>query len=282
MADKTASDLHFHPGFFTPDPRISRLLDPIVRLQQIVELATKKGLGILAVTSHSYPEHIDRRWNYYLENGINIPGFLVEELGANEHIPQALLYAPKNPNFQNNLYLLHGQEINTGQGDINIIGASCRIPVEKARSRGLEYFADMAHYVGGENVTVLVAHPARCSLPTESLRDLYNRGKIDGLEVFSALEWSWNNRKAWEMSVKAFGLPGIAVSDGHSLPDMAAAFTIFPFKLMDYDFDGLASVLKSNIRNPPANNHPARQENYLSNASRVKYLANALSTKLPF
>lgn len=243
------TDLHFHPSFFNRRAGFQLTEWRVPRLKEIVRKAFRKNLDMLAITSCSTSEHIDPRWEEYLRE--------LEEKGLGtysiETLPQGLRIGHKG--LTNTLYLIHGQELKTDKWDVNVLFASQRVPIANSNGK-FGYIIDAAND-SGENVLVGLNEIGRkrgkdLSEDCRIILDLYDKGKLHFIESYNAMDFVKNNNYARAIA-DSTALPGIAVSDGHRLVDMARASTTFDgvgMTLRDYggDFNGLVSRIKSDLK----------------------------------
>lgn len=220
------ADLHFHPSFFSrgDKPHITERETP--SLADILRNMDKKVSDILTITSCSTASHIDRRWSEYTREVHDLDQTVLngEEFGENFCDNSNGMFFNRKRGYPATtipLYLLHGQEFKTDKGDINVIGAESRVPIEN--SNGDFYWMLDASRNSGQNVLITIPHPARgLKIDADELKKLYEEGKIDALEMYDSMDTASGNRKSMELT-KSTNIPGIAVSDGHRLKDMRRA-----------------------------------------------------------
>ena len=227
------ADLHFHPSFFSrgDKPHFTERKTP--SLEEIAEKAKELDISLLTITSCSTENWIDKRWDRYMEDPWK--GVL---MGGNRISSQAI-------KFDGTRYLIHGQELKTDRGDVNVLFAEARIPIEK--SKGDFYYIIDAANDSGKNVLVGVNQLSRCTVPEAKLIELYKDEKIHFLESWNSMDSRWNNKKAQKIE-EMTDIPGIAVSDGHRLQDMAKAYTLINGELHPgMSYSDVAKFVKQKI-----------------------------------
>lgn len=208
------ADLHFHPSFFSrgDKPHITEKTTP--SLVDIRVKALYTGMDLIAITSCSNSEHIDKRWEAYMQEAEKC----IMYFGGKKLDSQVLILG----NIPSSMtYLIHGQEFKTNKGDINVLFAEQRIPIENSNG-GFYWLLDSARNCG-ENTLIGINQLSKCKLTPKELRELYEKGKIDFLESYNSMDFEKNNQYAKKVSDEK-QIPGIAVSDGHRLEDMARAY----------------------------------------------------------
>ncbi len=225
------ADLHFHPSFFSRGDKghITEWGTP--SLVKIVDRARREGLRILAITSCSSKDHTDKRWNAYYDEIGSVPG--AKAFGS-----MAIKVEGDKP-----LYIVHGQQIKTNEGDVNILFANERIPVENSGGN-FEYVLNAARDLG-DNTLITIPHPSRSPALMVKLKE--SSHSVDAIESFSGLDSARSNARS-EAIAEEYGLPGIAVSDGHRLPDMARGYVGFYSGINTKDYDELGKTLKRLVR----------------------------------
>lgn len=253
------ADLHFHPSFFGygDKPHITEREYPTI--EQIVKTAFKKGIDVLAITSCSTYEHIDRRWENYMQSfgkDKNVQNIKVDNLSNSD---------------KSFLYIFHGQEFKTEKADLNVLFAEKRIPVEKSNGNFC-YLLDAARD-SGDNVVITLPHPARENkLTPEEIRFIYDKNMIHALESYDALNTKKNNEEARVLSIN-LKIPGIAVSDGHRLEDLGNAYTNFfikPENELDIPFEIKKIIEHKNFE---------RIEHPSPLSSKILYLSKLINAK---
>ena len=236
------ADLHFHPSFFSrgDKPHFTEFKTP--SLEEILNAMGQKGMEILTITSCSTVSHIDTRWNKYAKEADNLGVEFSENSSENEN---GLFFEDYD---RHSLYLLHGQEFKTDKGDINVIGAESRVPIEN--SNGNFYWMLSAAKDSGHNVIITIPHPSRgLKIDPTELEKLYREGKIDALESYDSLDTSYGNKVSSQIN-QTTGIPGIAVSDGHRIKDMGKS-RIFIRDIRSKEqltYENLTKQLKDKIR----------------------------------
>jgi len=209
------ADLHYHPSFFTncQHPRLSEKRAPT--LDEIVRLASKRGIDVLAITSCSNYSARDNRWKDYF--------------GKDEPFHN---YSRGNKN----ILFVRGQEFKTDKLDVNVLFAEGTISPEGSTSQKskFDFYCTLdAAKNAGDNVVVLVQNypfgltrsDCGSKINPRILEKLYESGKIDGIEAYNSMDPI--------MVSSTRNIPGIAVSDGHSLNDLGWAYTKFVIPLTE-------------------------------------------------
>lgn len=252
------ADLHFHPSFFSrgDKPHFTERKTP--SLDEIIATMYQRELELITITSCSTSGHIDKRWDAYLNN------LDKKNLNVTQLSNQGLFLK----NNSNQIYLIHGQELQTNKGDINVLFAEKRVPIEKSKG-DIFYILDAAKDQG-ENVLIGINQVSKCSLTPNEIRELYEKGKIDFLESYNSFDFPKNNKHAENLS-QNLGIPGIAVSDGHRLKDLGEAYIKFNSdKLTSQDnYNDLGKEIKELIKT----NNFTKHIGSCSNFSRFLYLA---------
>lgn len=227
MENYLKADLHSHPSFFSHG-YISKWALKILGREHLTEKRTptiedillqarKKGVELLAITSCSSPAHQDKRWESYVREASKYSKKF--QVDTNKQRITA------RPNSPNPIQLIHGQELKTNQGDLNVLFAEKFVPI--LNSNGDIYYLIDAAKDSGESVLVGINQVSKCKIPARQLGKLHKQGKIDFLETYIPLDTRRNNGFAMRISEET-GIPGIAVSDSHRIEDIASASTIFP------------------------------------------------------
>ena len=259
------ADLHFHPSFFSrgDKPHITELRTP--SLDEIEQKAFDSDIDVLAITSCSWPKHIDKRWNEYLKEAEAKSPTYREILSD-----QAILSTREDSRKM--VYIIHGQELQTNKGDINVLFADQRVPIEKTSGKLEEVIS--AARDSGNNVLIGINQVRKCKLSPQELKELHQYGEIDFLESYNSLDINLNNGYAKKTSKKT-EIPGIAVSDGHRLSDMGRAYIQTNSLIPILSYKGLARFMKEKINSKKFKN----VEESSSLSSRFLYaarLANAV------
>ena len=201
------ADLHFHPGFFGRGEKSHVTERTTPSLEDIEKKAFDLGLSLLTITSCSSKNWIDRRWEAYMNE--------IEESAESRILsPQAVRFSPL-------LYIIHGQELKTDRGDVNVLFAEKKVPIE---SDGNFYRVIDAAKDCGENVLIGLNQLSNCTIFPSELIKLYEKRKIDFIESWNSMDSKKNNLEAQAIE-NLSRIPGIAVSDGHRLRDMGKAYT---------------------------------------------------------
>ena len=217
------ADLHFHPSVFAKGDKPHLSERKIPTLFNIEDMMVEKDIDILTITSCSSKDNIDPRWeNHRYDKEIH-PIYQPKDLSEFYVIRFSQNHRDKKSGKMESLKLiLHGQEFKTSRGDINVIGALERIPVEKSEGN-LFWLLDAARDRGNE-VIVTIPHPGRgLQLTSNELVELYEQGKIDALESYDSLDTIRGNKRSLQISLST-QLPGISVSDGHRLTDLGRSY----------------------------------------------------------
>ncbi len=217
------ADLHFHPSFFSRGIKPPITERKIPSLAEIERKALNSKLDLLTITSYSRVEHIDKRWDAYMQElktaSEQFPNEFVSP--QTNKLPQAIRFTAKTLQGDYPIYIIHGQEIQTNKGDVNVLFAEKRVPVEN--SKGDFYWIVDVAKDSGENVLIGLNQLSNFHLPLMKIKELYEHGKIDFVESWNSMDFKKNNQYA-QRAEKETQIPGIAVSDGHRLEDMARAF----------------------------------------------------------
>ena len=206
------ADLHFHPCFFNKGAGFQFTQWRTPHLKRIIEKALEKKIELLTITSCSTYNHFDPRWYETLHELEDVEKYEFEQ------IPQGIKIKGKN------LYIFHGQELKTDKADLNVLFAQQRVPIDKTKGK-LENVLDAAKD-SGDNVLIGINELSRSELTEKEIRDLYEKGKIHFIEIYNSMDSRENNDYAHRISLTT-KIPGIAVSDSHTLNDMAKAYTDF-------------------------------------------------------
>jgi predicted metal-dependent phosphoesterase TrpH len=245
------ADLHFHPSFFSRGDRSRKTEGEAPTLTDIQRECSNKDLSVVTITSHSWTEHIDKRWGKYMEEMEEDSN--VEQFNITPLTTQAIMFQDKYDDASDPRYLIHGQELKTDKADVNILFADQRVPVEKTNGK-LEEVVRAARD-SGNNVLVSLPHPSHNKLTVGDIRALYKRGIIDIMESFSSLDLLPYNNLCKAMTEKV-GIPGIAVSDGHRLVDMGKAHIYTETgSLPNMSYSALCKFVGSKIKEGEFKNH---------------------------
>lgn len=252
------ADLHFHPSFFSYGDKNHLTERNYPNLEQICKTAFKKGIDVLTITSCSSRDHIDRRWYNYMNDLKDYNR--IKSTRISENCARFECDFDVEPHT---IYIYHGQEFKTYQGDLNVIFAEKRISIEKCGGNFYELI-NMAKD-SGENVLVTIPNPSRLDQSTIiNSKFWYNFQKIDAFESYDSLDFSSNNNKSSYLSDN-LKIPGIAVSDGHRLKDLGKSYISFECK--EQDGLELPRIIKERIKN----NQFTKIEKSSSNISRLLY-----------
>ena len=202
--------------------RLDEIENPELAQERMKSLYEKKG----------YPKDwIDKRWEKYMEDG--------------ELISENKILSSQAIRFDPSLYIIHGQELKTNRGDVNVLFAEKRIPIEK--SGGDFYRIIDAAKDCGENVLVGLNELKKCTIFPSELIELYVHGRIHFLESWNSMDSRKNNLESQAIA-EVTGIPGIAVSDGHRLKDMGkACISINGGLHPGMDYSDLAKFVKEKI-----------------------------------
>jgi len=233
------ADLHFHPSFFSRGD-ISHITERTTpSLAEIEKQAVKTGLDLLTITSCSWAEHIDKRWETYMQEIASTSKQIPNQFLC----PQAIRFTAKTLQGDYLIYLIHGQELQTNKGDLNVLFADKRVPIEK--TKGDFYETIQAAKDSGDNILIGVNQLSNCHIPLMEMSELHEHGKIDFVESWNSMDFEKNNKYAQRFETETI-IPGIAVSDGHRLEDMANACIITdePYHLTIGTYQELAKLVK--------------------------------------
>ncbi len=269
------AQLHYHPSFFSKRDRPSLL--------QVLRQADKKDIDLLTITSFSKKtekeEHIDLRWNYFLSDMEAQKGNVEEFDVKYWHTPlkgtsQGIIATKKDNS--SSIYLIHGQGIWTNLGDIMILFAEQRVPVEEIEDKFYNFLTEAKHekrFGKRENMVMGIPHPNRSThLSSRDLKKLYEDGYIDYIERFNALNTFKGNLDSEKIS-RETDIPGIAVTDGHKLKDIANAITVLYINPQDNNrmtYEQMGNITRQCIRNKDFDTN----ENYLPITSKLHYVFN--------
>ncbi len=255
------ADLHFHPSFFSygDKPHITEWNYPT--LNKIILNAYEKEIDVLTITSCSSKNSIDKRWDNYMKDLMGYDNI--------KNYARFDCYFDNKPRF---IYFFHGQEFKTDKGDLNILFAEQRVPIEKSNGK-FEYVVDSARD-SGENVLIGINQVGKSKLRKEEIKGLYDTGKIDFIESYNSMDLKKNNDCAG-LIAKETGIPGIVVSDGHRLEDLGKSYIKFSSESNIKSPKNLGKLVKEKIRK----NDFFNVENPLPLSSKILYMSRLINAR---
>ena len=272
------ADLHAHHSFVGLD-RKSLLIEKIERrigvekkpsLKNIIKQIEKTDLDLVAITSCSDCQDIDRRWDAVISNIKNCEEDYEISLERDNR------YLSVKNKDSKRIYLFHGQEFKTDKWDVNVLFAETMIPIVKSKGK-FEYLIEASKDCG-DNVIVTIPHPARgIRLLDDSAKKLliklYEERRIDAIEGHDALEINKNNENSKYLAGE-LKMPYIAVSDSHCLNDTGRAYTEFEIDKWK-DYGGIIKEIGEKIRKKEFSVFEGR----CPQTSRMRYIAKAMEAK---
>lgn len=222
------ADLHFHPSFGNLRSGFLFSERSIPCLERVIDVAKKRNINFLAITSCSNAQVRDERWYDYLAEASSSTRY---NICFNDET-----MAVVNPDSSMD-FIFHGQEFKTDALDVNVLFANKQIPIRASKINPIKvdfnYLLDSARNCG-EN-TIICLRPISSGVSAEDrgtrvseevLRKLYEQGKIDCFEVYDAMDSSLKNQQCKMLSEK-LEIPGISVSDGHDLASLGRTYMSF-------------------------------------------------------
>ncbi len=248
------ADLHFHPSFFSPKTAYSWLKNLPGRFEHVTERRTPslyevaakavENLDLLAVTSCSSKDHQDLRWQEYQRQAQQ------SERTFELRHPQMIVFHTGNTPVSGYepgvIYLIHGQELKTDVGGLNVLFAEQNVPIQKTDGTLEEVLR--AARDSGDNVLIGINELSRFQRRPAEIELMYEDGKIDFLEMWNALAILKWNLESYEIAEKTH-LPRIAVSDAHRIHDVGSAHIYNSATLPnDLTYEKLAKKISQDIR----------------------------------
>jgi len=217
MKSKYRADLHFHPSFMDPQGLPMKTEKTAPSLRAVVEKAYEKGLNIVTITSCDNAVAVDPRWDAYRGDTLIVPGFKVAYKGKNE-----IGYVDPDGG---ELHIVHGRELKTDKGDMNVLFSQRKIPLKASSSDPelLDFdYTLQGTLDSGDKPLILMSAGQNLGLKRKEIIDLYDDCKIDGLEAWDGMDSERNNEDNI-VYAKGMGVPAAVVSDGHDLASLGVA-----------------------------------------------------------
>lgn len=229
----TIVDLHGHPSFYSPGQGRN-----VPSIRDIVVYLFDKGINMCAISAYNSSKALDKRFHYYADNLSALGTEFSSEYNKDEGYIRITKKSSQVP-----LILLNSQEIETvydgRRADINVIGVKDLISGGKSTDETVKIARDLGGVVG-------ICHPiSRCGVGIKKTLSMLDSGQADFAEAWNATVPRLDNRKV-SLALAMSGRNGIATSDAHYYTQYAAAYTIFPWDLVEnYSRENLRKHLKA-------------------------------------